>query len=88
MVERTFTLRNPTGLHARPAALFVKEVQKFADTEIFVRKGDREVSARSLLSLLSLGVAQGETIVIRCAGPREQEAMAALAALIEGGLGE
>ncbi|MBY6277970.1 HPr family phosphocarrier protein, partial [Symbiobacterium thermophilum] len=39
MIERTFTLSNPTGLHARPAALFVKEVQKFADTEIFVRKG-------------------------------------------------
>ena len=88
MVERTFTLHNPTGLHARPAALFVKEVQKFSDTDIFVRKGDKEISARSLLSLLSLGIAQGETIVIRCQGPREEEAMAALAALIEGGFGE
>ncbi|MBP2019379.1 phosphocarrier protein [Symbiobacterium terraclitae] len=88
MLERTFTLTNPTGLHARPAALFVKEVQKFAGTEIFVRKGEREVSARSLLSLLSLGIGQGETIAIRCDGPQEEEAMAALAALIEGGFGE
>jgi len=75
-------------LHARPAALFVKEVQKFSGTDIFVRKGDKEVSARSLLSLLSLGISQGESIVIRCQGPQEEEAMAALAALIEGGLGE
>jgi len=88
MAERTFTLTNATGLHARPAAVLVKTAQQFEGTEVFVKKGDREVSARSLLSVLGLGVAKGDEIAIRCEGPQADEAMAALAALIEGGFGE
>lgn len=88
MLERTFTLANATGLHARPASLLVQTVQRFPATQVFVRKGDREVSARSLLSVLSLGAGAGDTIVVRCEGPQEAEAMAAVAALIEGGFGE
>ncbi|MFZ5815958.1 MAG: HPr family phosphocarrier protein [Bacillota bacterium] len=88
MVERTFTLTNASGLHARPASLFVQTVQKFPGTEVVVRKGEREVNARSLLSVLSLGVAKGETITIRCTGPQESEAMDALAQLVGGGFGE
>lgn len=88
MVERTFTLTNATGLHARPASVFVQTVQKFPGTDVLVRKGEREVNARSLLSVLSLGVGKGESIVIRCDGPQENEALEALAALVEGGFGE
>lgn len=88
MVERTFTLTGASGLHARPAALFVQTVQRFPDTEVMVRKGDREVNARSLLSVLSLGAAAGSEVVVRCAGPGENEAMAALADLIQGNFGE
>lgn len=88
MVERTFTLTNASGLHARPASLFVKAVMGFPGTEVFVRKGEREVNARSLLSLLSLGIGSGEAIGIRCEGPQEAEAMAAIEALLAGGLGE
>ncbi|HYG59553.1 MAG TPA: HPr family phosphocarrier protein, partial [Symbiobacteriaceae bacterium] len=85
---RTFTLTNATGLHARPAALFVQTAKGFDDTDVVVRKGDREVSARSLLSVLSLGAGAGADIVIRCTGARESEAMAALAQLVETGFGE
>lgn len=88
MAERTFTLTNATGLHARPASVFVQTVQKFPGTDVYVRKGEREVNARSLLSVLSLGISQGESITIRCQGPQENEALAALAALVEGGFGE
>lgn len=88
MAERTFTLANATGLHARPASVFVQTVQKFPGTEVFVRKGEREVNARSLLSVLSLGVGKGESIAIRSEGPQADEALAALAALVEGGFGE
>lgn len=88
MAERTFTLANATGLHARPASLFVQTVQKFPGTDVFVRKGDKEVNARSLLSVLSLGVGAGESITIRTQGPQETEALDALAALVEGGFGE
>lgn len=88
MAERTFTLTNATGLHARPASVLVQSIQKFPGTEVFVRKGEREVNGRSLLSLLSLGAGQGDSITVRCEGPQESEALTALAALLEGGLGE
>lgn len=88
MIERTFTLKNASGLHARPASLFVQTVQKFPGTDVFVRKGQKEVTARSLLSVLSLGAGSGSEVVIRCSGPQETEAMAALGFLLEGGFGE
>ncbi|HWI62783.1 MAG TPA: HPr family phosphocarrier protein [Symbiobacteriaceae bacterium] len=88
MIERSFTLSNASGLHARPASLFVQAVQKFPGTDVFAKKGAKEVSARSLLSVLSLGAGNGSTITIRCSGPQENEAMAALAQLIESGFGE
>lgn len=88
MVERVLTLKNASGLHARPASLLVQTVNKFPGTEIKVVKGEREVSARSLLSILSLGVGAGDTIAFRCEGPQETEAMAVLESLVEGGFGE
>jgi len=88
MAEKTFTLTNASGMHARPAAVFVQTVQKYPGTEVFVKKGEREVNARSLLSILGLGAAKGDTLTIRSEGPQADEALAALAALIEGGFGE
>jgi phosphotransferase system HPr (HPr) family protein len=88
MTEQSFTLSNATGLHARPATALVQTANRFKGTEIFLGKGDKEVNARSMLAILSLGVTAGETITIRCSGPEEAEAMAALAALVASGLGE
>jgi phosphocarrier protein HPr len=88
MIERTFTLSNPTGLHARPAALFVQTAQRFAGTEVSVENGPRKASARSLLSVLALGAGAGSVITVRCTGPREAEALEALGALIESRFGE
>jgi phosphocarrier protein HPr len=88
MTEKSFTLSNATGLHARPATTLVQTANRFKGTEIFLRKGDKEVNGRSMLAILSLGATAGETITIRCSGPDEAEAMAALAALVEGGFGE
>lgn len=88
MVEQTFTLSNASGLHARPASLFVQTVQRFTGTEVVVRKGEREVKGGSLLSILSLGAAAGSSITVRCTGPQENEALEALTGLIQGGFGE
>lgn len=88
MVERTLALKNASGLHARPASLLVQTVNKFPGTDVKVAKGEREVSARSLLSVLSLGVGAGDSVTFRCDGPQESEAMAALESLVEGGFGE
>jgi phosphocarrier protein HPr len=88
MTERTFTLANSTGLHARPATMLVQTANKFNGTNVFLKKGEKEVSGRSLLAILSLGAGAGETLTIRTDGPQEKEAMDALIALLEGGLGE
>ncbi|MDB4895827.1 MAG: system phosphocarrier protein Hpr [Firmicutes bacterium] len=88
MTERTLTLANATGLHARPATMLVQTANKFNGTNVFLKKGEKEVSGRSLLAILSLGAGAGETLTIRTDGPQEKEAMEALIALLEGGLGE
>lgn len=87
-IEREFVLTNSAGLHARPAAQFVQMAGRFPDVDVWIRKGSRAVSGRSLLAVLSLGAGPGTPITIRCEGPQAQEAMAALAALIETGFGE
>jgi phosphocarrier protein HPr len=87
LVERTITVGNPTGLHARPAALFVSEAARFS-SKVRVRAGAREVDAKSILSVLSLGVRQGTEITIRAEGPDEEQALASLVGLIEKGFGE
>lgn len=86
-LERTVTLRNKVGLHARPAALFVETAGKFP-AEITVIKDGREVSAKGIIGLLSLGATSGTTITIRAEGEQAAEAVAALVDLVEGGFGE
>lgn len=87
MQEGAFVLRNKVGLHARPAALFVKTALRFK-CRITVSKDDKEADAKSILSVLSLGAEQGDTVIIRTEGEDEVEAMEALKALIESNFGE
>jgi len=67
----------PEGLHARPAALFVKTAQEFK-CEIEVRLGDRSADAKSILSILSLGADQGACLLIAADGVDEEQAVEAL----------
>lgn len=82
MVSRECTIQNEIGLHARPAALFVKEASKF-QSEISVVKEEKTVNGKSLLGLLSLAVTKGTRIELRAIGPDEDEAIAALSDLLE-----
>jgi phosphotransferase system HPr (HPr) family protein len=87
----TFSVRNPSGLHARPAALFVKAAAKFAcDVRVanLTRDATKEVAARSLLAVLTLGVSLGHQVRISAEGEDAEEAIASLGRLIESGLGE
>lgn len=77
MIERTVVISHPTGLHARPAALFVQAASRF-HCDICVEKGGRRANARSLISVLSLGAGQGSRITIRASGEDEEAAIAAL----------
>jgi phosphocarrier protein HPr len=82
MLETTMTINHPVGLHARPAALFVKTAQRF-QAEITLEKEGRQVNAKGILGILTLGVSQGDTVTLRVSGSDEQEAVAALCQLVE-----
>ncbi len=81
------TIENEVGLHARPATLFVKTAQKH-QAEIIVSFGDKQVSAKSLLGLLTLAVTKGSVISVTAEGEDAEAALAALSKLVAGNFGE
>ena len=87
MSERTVELTNPSGLHARPAKVFAEAAARL-DATVTVRKGDRQVNAASVLSVLTLDCHQGDRITIRAEGEGAEDAIDHLIALVEEGLGE
>lgn len=84
MISRDVTISNSSGLHARPATFFVQKANHFA-CSISVENGDRKVNAKSLLGVLSLGIAQGMTITLTADGVGEEEALEAMIELINSG---
>lgn len=83
-------IRNRVGLHARPAAVFVKTACRFK-CAVTVRnhtKGTPAVNAKSILSVLTLGVEKDHAIVVAADGADEAEALAALTAAVAGRFGE
>jgi len=87
MIKKKFVLKNKTGLHARPAALFVQTSNSYKSS-INVCCNERIVDAKSILSVLTLGAEMGMEIVIETNGSDETEALQALAKLIENKFGE
>jgi phosphotransferase system HPr (HPr) family protein len=91
MPDRVLTVANPSGLHARPAAEFVRAATRFAcpiGVANLSRDPDRTVDAKSILGVLSLGVSSGHEIRVTADGADAVVALDALQALIDGGLGE
>ena len=88
--EIDLDIRNPSGLHARPAALFVRAAAGFhSDIRVTnLTTGSPEVAAKSMIGILSLGAGAGHRIRVRIDGDDEASAAAALTALVAGGLGE
>lgn len=81
MVEKEVEIVPEEGLHARPAAQFVKTAKGYS-SEIKVVKDGKEANAKSPLSLMSLGAAQGDKLLIQAQGEDEEAAADALAKLI------
>ena len=81
-VRRKATICNQKGLHARAAARFVKTAHQF-EAEIWVRKNGTVVSGRSIMGLMMLAAASGASLEISAAGREADEAVAALASLVE-----
>ena len=78
---------NPTGLHARPAAVIASAARKYT-SDIRVRRGGDETNARSVTGIMALEIGAGDRIVITAAGPDAREALAEIVPLVEAGLGE
>ncbi|MCS6844277.1 MAG: phosphoenolpyruvate--protein phosphotransferase [Caldilineales bacterium] len=81
------TVRNPTGLHARPATVFATVAKEFA-SEVRVRHDNKVSNGKSLASLLKLGVERGGVIRVSAQGPDAAAALQALKQAVESGLGE
>ncbi|MCA1569859.1 MAG: HPr family phosphocarrier protein [Chloroflexi bacterium] len=91
MAEAEVEVRNPSGLHARPAAFFVRASAAFT-SEVLVanltRDATRTASAKSVLGVMGLAVSRGDRIRIAAEGTDADEAVARLSELVRSGLGE
>ena len=87
MIEREVVVCNELGLHARPAAQLVKLSAKY-QAEVELVRDDLVINARSIMGVMMLAAECGATIRIRANGVDAEEAVAALAALVEDGFGE
>ena len=87
MVSQKVTVKNPTGLHLRPAGILCKEAMQFK-SHITFRYRENTANAKSVLSVLGACIKSGEEMELVCEGEDEQEALAALVNAIENGLGE
>ena len=87
MYQQNVTVKNKTGLHARPAALFVQTANRFK-SEVFIEKEGKKVNAKSIMGVMSLAVSQGTPIIVSAQGEDEKEAVNKLVELIESKFGE
>ena len=85
MVSQKVTIKNPTGLHLRPAGILCKEAVKYQSLITFNFKGGT-ANAKSVLSVLGACIKSGDTIEFVCDG--EEDALQAVVAAVESGLGE
>ncbi len=81
IVEKKVTILSKTGLHARPAAVFVQVANKF-DSEISVKKGKQKVNGKSIMGILMLAAGQGQQVTILAVGVDAEQAVNELEKLL------
>ena len=81
LVEKKITIKNKSGLHARPAALFVQIANKF-DSDIAVTKGRQKVNGKSIMGILMLAAGKGQIVVISANGEDAENAVGELSELL------
>ena len=87
MTEATVTIENKTGIHARPASVFVQTATKFK-SKVQIKAKGKTVDAKSILMIMSMGLVKGTEITIVADGPDEADAVKALKELVESKFGE
>jgi phosphocarrier protein HPr len=81
-IEKEITIINRLGLHARPAAMFVRIASRFR-SEVWVSKEGEEINGKSIMGLMMLAAGQGSKLLIKCEGPDAEKAMEELEELIQ-----
>ncbi len=89
MIKKKFEIKNPTGLHIRPAGLLCEEAMNHkAHVTFFYGSNNSEANCKSMLSILGSCIRSGDCIELCCDGEDEEEAMQRIGELIENGFGE
>ena len=87
MPQATVTISNKLGLHARASAKLTKLAGSFP-CEVWMNKGERRINAKSIMGVMMLAAGLGSEVVLDTQGERDEEALAALLALIHDKFGE
>lgn len=91
MLSDKVKIKNPTGLHLRPAGLFCKTAMQF-ESKITIEKsagnGNMMANAKSVLSVLGACIKSGDEIIISCEGEDEENALKTMVQIVKDGLGE
>ena len=83
MKQFTYTIKDPLGIHARPAGLLAKAAKAYGDTTVTVTKDGNTVKASQLMKLMGMGIKQGNEVTVAADGPAEDEAIAAMQKFFE-----
>ena len=86
-VEKEVTIVNRLGMHARPAAMFVRVASRYR-AEVWVEKEGEQINGKSIMGLMMLAAGQGSKLLIRCEGPDADRALQELEELIAGKFNE
>ena len=87
MLSRKITIKNPSGLHLRPAGVLSQTAMKFK-SDIIIEYGEKKIVAKSVLHVMAAGIKSGTEVNLIVDGEDEEEAMNTLVEAIESGLGE
>lgn len=75
MISKNITISIPSGLEARPVALLVQVASRF-ESKITIESGDKTVNAKSIMGMMTLGLAAGENVTVNADGADEETAIA------------
>ncbi len=81
MIKFTHSVKDPNGIHARPAGLFTKEASRFS-SQVMVTSGEKSASGKKLIALLAMSVKCGDTLTVTVEGDDEAVAAEALKAYL------
>ncbi|MDO4294853.1 MAG: HPr family phosphocarrier protein [bacterium] len=87
MVSKNLTVKNPSGLHLRPAGVLSQTAMKFK-ADVTIESGEKKINAKSVLNVMAAGIKCGTDITLICDGEDEAAALETIANAIESGLGE